>query len=79
MVEPTFNAIADNIETITSTGPNKDLAVASNIEVSIDTFKEIWNVILEDIKNGQVNGIEQRNAVETLLRQLQEENSEKEE
>jgi hypothetical protein len=41
MVESTFNAIADNMDTITPTGPNRDLAIASNIEVTIETFKEI--------------------------------------
>jgi hypothetical protein len=60
---------------------NRNLPTGSSLKQTIQTFKVIQNDILDNIKQPQVDVREQRNAVETLLRQLQtavdEENEEK--
>ena len=81
MVEPSFNAITDKMDTITPkpTGLNSNLQTGSSLNQTIKAFKEIQNDILDNIKGPQFDGMEQRDAVETLLRKLQkaveEENS----
>ena len=83
MVESTFNAITHSIDIITPkpTDPNKNLQTGSSLNQTIQAFKEIQYDILDNIKSPQIDAMEQRDAVETLLRQLQTaveaENSEK--
>jgi hypothetical protein len=50
---------------------NRNLPTGSSLKQTIQTFKDIQNDILDNIKQPHVDVREQRNAVETLLRQLQ--------
>ena len=69
MVDSTFNAITDNIDTTDmdqNPTPVKMLFPATS-----DTFREIREAIFSNINDPKANAQEQRDAVEALLRQLQ--------
>ena len=71
MVDSTKKTVTKQIDTTTPTGPDQNPPpVEMLFPATIDTFKEIWEAILGDINNPQVNPIAQRATVEELLRQL---------
>jgi hypothetical protein len=72
MVDSSFNAITDNIDTTAPTDMDQNpTPVKMLFPATSDTFREIREAIFGNINDPKGNAKEQRDAVEALLRQLQ--------
>jgi hypothetical protein len=69
MVDSTKKNVTDQITTTNSL--NQNSTTNSKIHAAVDNFRDLQQAIVDDINIPQVNAKEQRDAVDTLLQQLQ--------
>ena len=72
MVEPNKNVVKDEIVTAINNGLGSDTSLTSKLQTVAATFKDIQKVILDGVNDPQIIVKDQKDAVEALLKQLQQ-------